>query len=211
MALVISATPTEYRIGDAATGALLFTATGATGTVNWSSNSGAMSPATGAGSTLDPVNRTQLVTVTAEDDVATVTKTIQIYATFPVQPKWEVEGDIDPPIVRWPMAYEKRSYAEYWGMLQFFKWHQKAVLEISEAEDGTVSVRIVKGKPFYVYDIASGLLAKVYFDSNVRHSEVAPNFVNYSFQLMGFAFEIPTTPTAGPWAGTEYGDPAFWA
>lgn len=204
MPLVISSSPTEYRFGDTDLGALLFTASGGTGTVDWSTGSGSMSPLTGASSTLTPVNQTEIVTISAQDDLITATKTIQIYATLPVQPKWGIESDVDPPIVRWPMAYEKREFSEYFEMLQFFRWHGKAILEISPAEDDSISVRVVKGRPFYVDDISSGDLTRVYFDSAVRRMFQGINYVDYSFQLMAIDYEIPDTPLTGPFEGEEF-------
>lgn len=205
MPLEISSTVTEYRFGDTEAPAIELSATDNDGDVNWSTDSGFLDTPVGLSSILSPLNRTQVVTVTATDDSDTVTLTIQVWATLPVQPKWTIEVDIAPPLVRWPMAYEKREMQEYWDLLSFFRFHGKAVLEISEAEDGSVKVRVLQGIPFYVADIASGLLAKVYFDSNFRAS--ADGYIYaYSFQLVGFEFEIPETVLVGPFYGlSEYG------
>jgi hypothetical protein len=205
MALAISSTPDEYRVGDINIGALTFNATGETGTVNWSTSSGVLSSATGLSTVLSPFNRTEIVTITAQDSLNTVTKDIQIWATFPVQPKWLVESDADPPIARYPMVYEKRDFSEYWDVLSFFEWHQKAIIEMSEAEDGSFAFRIVRGKAFYLDDLSTGELLKVYFDSAIRRSFAATNFVNYSFQLLALAHAVPATPATGPFAGIEYG------
>lgn len=203
MSLAVSQSVNEYRYGDA-TALPMFTASGATGTVHWSISAGAgsLSNESGTITSLSPTNRTALISVTANDGATTVVKTIQIYGTFPAQPKWGIEIDIDATTgkIQFPMVYEKRTFEEYfYDVLQFFKWHKKAIIEESEAEDGTLSYRVLSGRPFYVNDIASGILTKVYFDSVMRQSFEAANNVAYSFQFKGYDYEIPLlSPTTGP-------------
>lgn len=198
MPLSISQNLAEYRYGDPNPPVPEFTASGNTGDVHWSTSSGTMNIATGLSSALSPENQTEIVTITAQDNVSSTTATIQIWATLPVQPKWGVEADFDPPLATWPMAYEKRDFDEYWNLLQFFKWHRKAAVDMSEAEDGTMRFRIVKGKAFYVEDIATGLLAKVFFDSVFRPGPKSLTWVDYSFVLKAFEFVIPEFPQVGP-------------
>lgn len=201
MALAVAAPVAEYRYVDPVVALPSFTASGATGTVHWSASSGELSAATGAGVTLDPSNRTELVIITATDDSASVSVSIQIYGTFPVQPKWGIEIDVDPTSgkIQFPMVYEKRTYEEYFfNVLQFYKWHKRAIIDESEAEDGTLDYKVNAGRPFYVDDIASGILAKVYFDSVMRQSFEAADNVAYSFQFKGYDYEVPSMPATGP-------------
>lgn len=207
MALAVAQSITEYRYGDPDVAIPELTASGATGTVNWTTSSGALNTATGAVVRLSPYNRTELVTITATDDSNTVIKTVQVFGTWPTQPKWEIELDIDPTtgVIQFPMAYEKREFQEHFDVLQFIAWHKKALIETSEAEDGTLVYRVLSGLPFYVNDIASGILAKVYLESVIRQSFSAPNFANYSLQMRGFDYAIPELPVTGPFAGTDFG------
>jgi hypothetical protein len=206
MALSVEADVEQYRYSDPDADLPLFTASGAVGTVHWSTSSGVLSDATGATTSLSPVNRTEghltaPVVVTAADDNTTVETEITIYATLPVQPKWAVESDLGMPLTRWPMAYEKRTYEEYFSVVQFWQWHKQAILEISEPEDGPPSVRIVRGLPFYLADTAFSELARVFFDSQIRRSARGLNVIDYSFQLLSFDFvvpgEIPSEPQTG--------------
>lgn len=206
MTLSVSQSISEYRYGDHDVAIPELTASGATGAVNWITSSGALNAAAGAVVRLSPYNRTELVTITAEDDLNTVVKTVQVYGTWPTQPKWEVELDIDQTtkVIQFPMAYEKRTFEEHFDVLQFVAWHKKAIIETSEAEDGTLVYRVLAGLPFYVNDIASGILAKVYLDSVIRQSFGAANVANYSLQMRGFDYMIPASPETGPFTGTDF-------
>jgi hypothetical protein len=198
MALAVSSSVSTYRYGDPVIAIPLLSASGATGTVHWSTSSGTLSNATGATSSLSPIDRSEIVIVTAVDDSATVTKGVQIYATVPYQPKWGVEADFDDETeisvsednvpkfrvvseltARFPLVYEKRSFDEYWIMMQFFNWHRKST-------------------PFYIDDIASGILAFGYFDSAIRIAAQGADWVDYSHQFKSYAFQIPNDPTTGP-------------
>lgn len=175
----------------------LFTASGNSGTVNWETDVGAMSAGTGLASVLQPLNRTQVVTVTAEDSVTTVTKQIQINGTLPaadgiaLQPRWGVEADTEMPMATWPMVYEQRDQAEYLAVLEFFNWHKKCVIDPSPAEDDSLVIRVVKGLPFYIKDIALGELQQVYFDSAIRRAAQAADWFDYSFSLRSFNYLAP--------------------
>lgn len=201
MALAVTPSVTEYRYGDPLVALPSFAASGATGTVNWSTSSGVLSDATGASTELSSVNRTEVVTITAEDSLNTVLTVIQIFATFPFQPKWAIESDYGIPITRWPYVCEKRMFDEYFEVIAFFNWHKQAILEVSEPEDGPPKVRVVRGLPFYLGDVAFSELAKVYFDSPVRRSAPHLGRMDYSFQLMSFDFVVPSTIPSAPQTG----------
>jgi hypothetical protein len=198
MALTITSSPTEYRYGAEDAAALLFTASGNTGTVIWSTDSGELVDAGELMVILNPVNRTEMVTITAEDSLTTVTREIQIWATLPVQPKWAVEADLSPPTASWPMAYEKRSFDEYWMMLQFYNWHGPADVEVSPGEDDTITIRVIRGKPFYINDIPTGQIVKVFFDSAFRAKFEAADWADFAFQLKSYEYSIPLEPVVGP-------------
>jgi hypothetical protein len=202
MILAVAQSVSQYRYGSG-DAFPVFTSSHSTGLVHWSVNAGFLNHATGAVVELSPLNRSQVVTITATDDLNTVTKTIRIWATFPVQPKWQIEIDVDATTgkIQFPMVYEKRTFEEYfYDVLQFFKWHKKAIIEESEAEDGTLKYRVLAGRPFYVDDFASGIFALVYFDSVMRQSFEASNNTAYSFQFKGYDYVIPDLPVTGPFA-----------
>jgi hypothetical protein len=173
------------------------TASGNVGTVHWSVNAGRLDVSTGPLNKLFPLNRTQVVTVTAQDDATTVSKNIQVYGTLPtgdgqaLQPKWAVEAEAEIPMATWPMVYEKRDFAEYLSVLEFFNWHKKCVVDTSPAEDEALVIRVVKGLPFYIKDISLGELQQVYFDSSIRRSPQAADWVDYAFSLRSFNYLAP--------------------
>jgi hypothetical protein len=192
MSLAISASETEIRWGDPDVTAIVLTAEDPDGEVNWTVSAGNLQSATGDETEFNPLNRTEIVTVTAEDDSDTVVLDIQVWGTLPVQPKWGIESDISPPFASWPMSYEKREFNEYLMVLKFFNWHGPALIEHSEAEDGTVSIRVLRGRAFYLDDVATGDLTKVYFDSALRRAPRGLNLIDYAFAVKSFDFTLPT-------------------
>jgi hypothetical protein len=203
MALGITPPATAYRYGDTGVGSLAYVATGATGTVHWTTSSGTMTGATGASSVLSGLaNDTYTVTITATDDNGSVSVTLAVTATFPYQPKWGVESDYDTVgLTRYPMVAEKRGFVEYWDALRFYNRLGNAIVETSPGEDGAIAYRVLRGKPFYVVEKSSGELILGYFNSSLRRSFESAEWCNYSFQFLAINHTSPSTPTAGPWVG----------
>ena len=179
-----------------------FSASGATGTVNWSTSSGTLSDATGASTVLTPLNRTQMVTITAEDDDDTVTFNLSVEATFPVLGNWQVESDLDdtppeisvpelgPPRFRessqitasWPYVFTSRMFESYAEVRSFLIFHRYSI-------------------PFWVEDMATGELVNGYRDSSLRRKPIKTNLFEFSFRFKVYDWQEPESlADIGPWA-----------
>lgn len=180
MPFTVTQNETTFRYGDLPLPT--FTASGITGThVTWETTSGALSPTTGTSTTLTPNNETRLISVTAKDRAVddtvlnTVVKTVQIYSTFPLQPNYGYEIEMDDTtlislaedktaVIRkkagvkkvWQLQLPLRPLTEYETLRDFWLFHGKVL-------------------SFYYYDLAITELKMVRFDSALRITPAGPD------------------------------------
>jgi len=144
---VITATLQTHRFG--ATPLPKFSATGASGNIQWSAPYGSFGPTittNGAETTYTPVNQSDKIIVTAKDlaDNAMSTVTIRIYGTFPDRGQWgnvpiklddSTEGsfaadgsgdfsDPGPALRQFEYTFPGRTLTEYLSIRTFFLWHR---------------------------------------------------------------------------------------
>jgi hypothetical protein len=177
MALVISTTKATHRAGtqwvDGDPVYPIVSATGATGVVNWTD--------TGAGGTFQllsntsaiylPADRTQQVTVTGVDTGAggSGSTTIQVTATFPLQPTRGYETQLD----RDTKLHRARGGTRYFRE----DYDTEVALNLSmdtRSRDETLALRDFwnfhrKITPFYYLDVETGMLNLVRFESAISY------------------------------------------
>lgn len=180
MALSVTQNKTVHRSGD--TPLPNFTEVGRVGThVDWTTSSGTLSVLTGDVTVLTPLNRTELITVTALDKnssnvtLSTVIKSVQVYGTFPLQPNYPYDVEFDDktlvsiaedgtavfrvksPIRRsWQLSMPNRPFTEYSLLNPFYQYHKKF-------------------REFYYYDLAINELILVRFDSSLKVTPIGPD------------------------------------
>lgn len=143
--------------------------------VNWTTDSGVVAPLVGVSTVLTAVNQTRVVTVTGVSGGNSGSLSIQVYATFPVQPNYgyEIEWDdktlmsiaedqtviarIKSPDKRsWQLQFPNRPLTEYNTLKNFWSYHRKVI-------------------PFYYLDLAIAELKLCRFDSGLRTTPVGPD------------------------------------
>lgn len=187
MPLGITTSKTEFRVGEP--GPPEFEATGSSGNVAWSVNYGAVvagdDPTT---ATLAPENVSRyeeagdpvVVTVTDLDTEEEATVSVDVFATFPHQPGWGFEGEVDEDteiskaednsevifegdlFAVYPVSFNNRDFDEYRAALRFRAAHGKRKL-------------------FYIEDLALEELNLGRFDSSIKRSPNNADGVGYSF------------------------------
>lgn len=195
--------------------ALEFNAADNAGPVEWSVNYGAMFPAVGNGSILNPLNLTRTVVVTGKDtgtDPWTeATAEFEMEAMFPVEASRDLESDLDmglefsepekgQPKVRllqmsgkWPLEFRVRHFMELAAIRAFLVDH--------------------RGLPFWYQDTYLGELVKGYQVSSWRRKPSFTNLHAYSFQFQCWDYQPPANiADVGPFKPAEvpeYGEGEF--
>lgn len=166
---------------------------------------GTMTPLTGANSTLQAVNRTTLVTVTARDaanNVASVT--LQLEGVLPYPPDFNSPVEEDDPATlslaadnhtrivgytgrrkrKWSCKYGKHILAQRDGLRSFLAWHRL-------------------DKYFWLIDKGSGFEAKVVLDSKRSYNALRQHLHGVEFALVEYddgsplaALPLPPQPDA---------------
>lgn len=188
MALVINASRTVYRFGDPSPPVISITGSADFDppTVNY----GRLDLNSDGSWTLMPENVSHYalindpVIISAHDNVAdaTITKKIDAFATFPYQPDWRFEGEVDDRteistaedgsevfgaggfFATWNLQFQDREFDQYQEALAFRYKH-------------------AKWRFFYLYDVALEELSFVRFDSAIRRQPDWAEGVSYSFAV----------------------------
>lgn len=216
MPLAITVSKTRFRIGEPEPPVLAVT--GSSGDVTWSCNFGACAPANETTTTLAPENVSHyaaagdavVATVTDNATSETATVSIDVFATFPYQPAWDFEAEVDEEteisraednsevifdgdlFAVFPLGFNARDFDEYRAALLFRSQHGKRKL-------------------FYLEDAGLEELNLGRFDSSIKRSPHNANGFSYSFV---FRCNRWTMPSADGLEGselplyseTEYGD-----
>lgn len=206
MPIEITASKTTFRVGEPEPPVL--EVTGSSGNVSWSCNFGACVPDDETVTTLSAENVSRyadagdavVVTVTDLDTEEEASVSIDVFATFPFQPGWDFEAEVDEDTEIseaednsevifegklfgvWPLAFNRRDYDEYLVALRFRAAHGKR-------------------KHFYLDDRGLEQLLRGRFDSPIKLSPHNANGFSYSFvficpQWVEPAPEQPDAPVA---------------
>lgn len=186
MPLAIIASKTEFRVGEPEPPTL--EVTGSSGNVSWSCTYGACVPDNETSTTLSVENISRyadagdpvVITVTDLDTDETEEVSVDAYATFPYQPGWDFEGEVDEDteisqaednsevifegtlFAVYPLGFNNRDFDEYRDALRFRALHGKRKL-------------------FYLDDGGLEELNLGRFDSAIKRSPHNANGVSYSF------------------------------
>lgn len=191
MPISVSQTKTVHRAGAMESPGEMplpqFTASGNTGTVNWSDNGagGTFSPTSGLTTTYTPLNRTQLVKIRATDSIGNVSVALQIYGTFPLQPFLGYNFTVDQPTqvsydrdnlpvfredggetLSFENVYRRREIADFLVALTFWRHHHKV-------------------KPFYYYEPRLGWYKLLRFNSALGNQMEVMDGISFTAQFVG--------------------------
>jgi hypothetical protein len=132
-----------------------------------------------------PYNRTKIASVTASDesDTQVASATLSVYATFPLQPQFGYETDLDNKTLvsvaedgsavfrkkggakrSWQLQFPRRPQSEYVVLRDFWQYHEKTI-------------------EFYYYDLPLSEIKLVRFDSGLRVSPENMNLISMSCVL----------------------------
>lgn len=183
-----------------------YTASSPASLVTWSDN-GADGVFTTSGTNHEiasyiPRNKSQVITITATDSANSFDLTLTVFATLPLHPNvnYEVETDIETKIafardrtryfredgaeeISWVLGWDNRDKGAVDELRQFWLDHRKVV-------------------QFYIVDVESDIVNKVWFTSSIKHVPAGSNRFAMVASVKGIVIFVEPADTTPPLAPT---------